>query len=362
MPSTIYMGVDERRDHSFRVPEPQLTLDLGIPNACNRCHQDQDATWASEAVENWYPDSEIRADFAYTLAAAHQGQQSVLPNLVKMANDSARSGILRATAMLEAGRFPSDETVALIQVQLNSPDPVMRAAAVRSMEWLPIAQRYTSLQPLISDPSKSVRMEVAVQLASLSPNQISANGRDELVTLKNEYLETLKLNADIPETLLNLGSYLAQAGNPEEAEQAYRQALKQSPGFVPAMVNLADLYRAAGLEDAALSTLKKALEAEPDAATTQHALGLLYIRQRNMNLALAHLQKAAELDSGNVRYAYVYGVALYDLGQKEQAIQALERALETHPGSPELISALRAYYQQLGETEKLQRLGTAPPH
>src|SRR5205807_5929242 len=35
---TTYMDVDPRRDHSFRVPRPDLSVRLGTPNACTRCH------------------------------------------------------------------------------------------------------------------------------------------------------------------------------------------------------------------------------------------------------------------------------------------------------------------------------------
>ena len=38
MPQTTYMDVDPRRDHSFRVPRPDLSVKLGTPNACTRCH------------------------------------------------------------------------------------------------------------------------------------------------------------------------------------------------------------------------------------------------------------------------------------------------------------------------------------
>ena len=38
MPETTYMVVDPRRDHSIRVPRPDLSVELGTPNACNRCH------------------------------------------------------------------------------------------------------------------------------------------------------------------------------------------------------------------------------------------------------------------------------------------------------------------------------------
>ena len=38
MPETTYMEVDPRRDHSIRIPRPDLSVALGTPNACTRCH------------------------------------------------------------------------------------------------------------------------------------------------------------------------------------------------------------------------------------------------------------------------------------------------------------------------------------
>ncbi|MEX0612532.1 MAG: cytochrome c3 family protein, partial [Pirellulales bacterium] len=56
MPSRLYMVIDERRDHSFRVPRPDVSAELGTPNACNDCHTRPDETfqWAADAVLNWY--------------------------------------------------------------------------------------------------------------------------------------------------------------------------------------------------------------------------------------------------------------------------------------------------------------------
>lgn len=47
-----YMQVDPRRDHSFKVPRPDLTLSTGSPNACNACHQDNDAAWSLEQLKS----------------------------------------------------------------------------------------------------------------------------------------------------------------------------------------------------------------------------------------------------------------------------------------------------------------------
>jgi predicted CXXCH cytochrome family protein len=38
MPTTTYMMVDPRHDHSLRVPRPDLSVKFGTPNACNGCH------------------------------------------------------------------------------------------------------------------------------------------------------------------------------------------------------------------------------------------------------------------------------------------------------------------------------------
>ncbi len=47
MPQNTYMVVDPRRDHSMRVPRPDESVALGVPNACNACHTDRDAKWAA---------------------------------------------------------------------------------------------------------------------------------------------------------------------------------------------------------------------------------------------------------------------------------------------------------------------------
>jgi hypothetical protein len=55
MPTKNYMVVDARRDHSIRVPRPDLSVSLGTPNACTQCHADRSAEWAAQAVSAWFP-------------------------------------------------------------------------------------------------------------------------------------------------------------------------------------------------------------------------------------------------------------------------------------------------------------------
>ena len=74
------------------------------------------------------------------------------------------------------------------------------------------------------------------------------------------------VNADRPESNLNLGLLAASAGEPQVAEVAYRQAILLDRSFVPAYANLADLYRAQDRESDAESTLQAGLAAVPDSA------------------------------------------------------------------------------------------------
>jgi hypothetical protein len=55
MPSKTYMVVDDRRDHSIRVPRPDLSASTGAPDACTKCHAGKTADWAAQKIAEWFP-------------------------------------------------------------------------------------------------------------------------------------------------------------------------------------------------------------------------------------------------------------------------------------------------------------------
>ena len=100
MPTTTYMVVDPRHDHSLRVPRPDLSVKLGTPNACNGCHTNRDARWAAAQVKQWYghePQGYQR--FAAAFAAANAGALDAQAQLRRhrrrrdAAGDRARDGV-----------------------------------------------------------------------------------------------------------------------------------------------------------------------------------------------------------------------------------------------------------------------------
>ena len=74
MATKTYMIVDERRDHSFRVPRPDLSVSIGTPNACTQCHRDRSADWAAQSVAGWFPDGrQTRPHYGTALYAGRTG-------------------------------------------------------------------------------------------------------------------------------------------------------------------------------------------------------------------------------------------------------------------------------------------------
>jgi predicted CXXCH cytochrome family protein len=356
MPSRTYMVVDDRRDHGFRVPEPRLSQQLGVPNSCTQCHADRDAEWAADALQAWGVSDQIRAGHAPILAAAWSDDITALPSLLALGDDESKPAILRASAALASGRFPSQETLVAVAGLLQSENSRVRAAAVQSLDWVPPDRRHSLLRGLVKDRSKAVRHEVARQLAGVPLEVLPPEDSAALASLRREYLQTLRVNADLPEEQMNLALFHASAGDAAAAERAYRKALELAPAFTPALLNLADLYRSNGLDAKARPLLLQAIGQAPGDPAPQHAMGLLLVREKELGAAVGYLRQAAELAPANIRYGYVYAVALWESGERGQAVARLELLLEEHPGNRDLTAALASYYRELGEEEKLQRL------
>jgi tetratricopeptide (TPR) repeat protein len=360
MPQRYHMVVDERADHSLRVPRPDLSLKLGTPNACNACHQDKDAAWATSAVESWYPDSAYRGPhFGEALHAADTNAPDATARLLALAADPTQPAIARASA-LDRLRDHADPT-ALVTVRrlLADPQALVRAQAVRVLGLADLQTRVALAWPLLSDPALTVRLEAARVLAPVMTQGIGGELADRLSGALEEYAIAEMVNADRPEAHLNLGLLAVEAGEPRVAEQAYRTALSLDRRFTPARVNLADLYRALGRESEAAAELTAGLAAEPvtasERADLHYALGLAQVRSQRLDAAVQELARAAELSPQNSRYAYVYAVALDSADRTPEALSVLESARERAPTDRDILIALIQYNVKLDRADAAER-------
>ena len=341
MPQRNYMVIDARADHSMRVPRPDLSVKLGTPNACTACHADQKAEWAADAVAAWYPKSRYRGPhFGETLHAAVTGSPNAAERLSALAADTSQAGIVRATAINYLRNYAEPKQLPLIQQTLNDKDPLVRAAAVRFLEVTDLRTRVDQGWLLLDDPDRVVRLDATRILAPLLRQQLPEQFRSQLERAIEEYVQAQQVNAERPESHLNLALIAIAMGDAQEAEQEYRTALRLDPGFAPGYVNLADLYRQQGRDTAGEKLLRDGIAASSDNADLHYALGLLLVRQKQLDEALNHLRQAATLAEDNPRYIYVYALALEGAGKKQQALTVLTQANQRHPGNPEITAAL----------------------
>ena len=353
MPTTTYMIVDPRHDHSMRIPRPDRTIAFGAPNACNQCHAKQSPKWAVDAIARWYPDRKAGYQtFAEALAAGDRGAPGAAEALAKLINDPSQPGIARASAIGRAMRNPGPATLAAVDKALADPDPLVRAAAARALRDVDPSLRARLLQRLLSDPVRDVRMEAAHGLVGQPQARLGVDDRQRLERALDEIATAVRYNADRPEAHSELAAIATARGDTEAAIAAYREALKLDPSFVPASVNLADVYRNRGQEEEAERVLRDAIKADPRAAGPRHALGLSLVRQKRTAEAIAALGEAVRLAPDDARYAYVLGVAQHDTGKRAEAISTLEAALSRNPYNRDLLFALVAYQREAGNAAK----------
>jgi len=166
MPVKNYMVVDAGRDHSLRVPRPDLSVALGTPNACTQCHADRPAQWAAETVAAWYPvGRQTTRHYGTALRAGRVGAADAQQQLDRLILDRSQPAIARASALRLLAPYASPASEPAIKAALGDPDPLVRAAAPRALPGIPPPSFVYTTAPLLSDPLRAVRIAAARALA-----------------------------------------------------------------------------------------------------------------------------------------------------------------------------------------------------
>ena len=302
MPSRTYMRVDPRRDHSLRVPRPQLAA----PNVCTSCHSERPSRWAVKQLERWYPEGEWRrGHFGEALALARSSAEGAGERLLEVVGTTEQPAIARATALeLLGDPVTADREVLDAQLlALRDADPLVRASAVvAALGMLGVIETSAEARSvieqaaaLLSDPRRAVRVEAARAFVGIPLELLKSAERAALERARAEYRAGLVAAGDQPEAQLNLGVLHADEGDAAGAEAAYRAALRLDERFAPARFNLANLLNALGRNDEALAELDLGLELTPRNGEAHYSRGLLLAEMRRMPEAVEALAEAARL-------------------------------------------------------------------
>jgi predicted CXXCH cytochrome family protein len=362
MPETTFMGVDQRNDHSFRIPRPDESGDSSnTPNACNQCHSDQTPQWASAQLRGWFGHRpQGLQQYGSTLRDARQQLPLARTPLLKLIADPQQPAIARATALSALSPYLSagldQSSLMLLQAKLDADDPLERLGALAAVEALQPQQRVLAA-PLLWDDLLAIRIEAARLLAVLPAGQLGKAHQQVLDRVMQEYIDVQQFNADRPESHFNLGGLYADLGRFADAESEYRKAAQMQPRFVPSYVNLAQMFSDRGRETEAAGWLREGIAQVADSAALHHALGLSLIRQQDSAAAVQSLQRAAELGPEVARYAYVYAVALQSAGDVDAALTVLRQARSRHPGNADILFALLTFNRDAGRLDAARAYG-----
>lgn len=343
MPETVYMQRDPRRDHGFPIPDPLMTIEHGIPNACNRCHTEKDAQWALGYVKAWYGERMERdtRDRTRLVARAREGKENAVPELMKWAREETNQ-VWKATAAHVLGNWLEKPGVTKLLMEMTRDrSPLVRRKAVVSLA--PFAGTASpsvgeTLGSLLEDPVRSVRLAAAWGLkANLDTNTVPGK----------ELLHYLSINSDQPIGAMQKGGFYVDRGRPEEALTYFQRAVEWDPYSAALRESLAICLSRLGRPEAALEQIKQACALAPNEASYRYLLGLAWSEAGNVEQAVKALEQAVELDSQFSRAWYNLGLGYSALGREYDALETLQRAEELDTSSPDFPYARATIYLRL---------------
>ncbi len=346
-----YMEVDYRRDHSFRIPRPDQSAEFGTPNACNDCHSNRSAEWASAAVEEWYGEERI-PNHSDIFLRSDVGYENVEEDLVNLISDRSQNEILRATAVWYLHQFGEGERPEVIREALGSDSPIVRSSAAKAAAVFPSGVRRQILSPLLEDTVRAVRIAAMQGLQEFSSGDFTMGSREPFRDALEEYRHYLGLNQYFPQGQMNLAQFLENRGETEQAITSYHRVLEKDPDFNAARINLAHLYNRRGQNERAEELLREVVDREPDFEEAYYSMALLLAEDGRLEESLRWFDEASERMPGRSRIFYNRAIALQTLGRIAEAEASYLEAIRQVPENGDYRYGLITLYMQQEDYER----------
>ncbi len=344
MPGQDFMVVHFRRDHSMRVPRPDLTASIGVPNACSAsgCHADKPLAWVQAKYDGWYG-KKRKPHYGTVIAAGRAREPGAEGELVRLAQDPLRPVVVRATALELLAAYPGAPARGALEKALADPEPLVRATAVQRVEAADPGALGRLLGPLLQDPVRWVRAEAAARLAGTPAQRLPEAQRRAWAAALAEYEAGQRYMSDLPSGPYNLGNLYAALGRTSDAEKQYRRALAIDDQLFLARANLAMLLAVNGRGEEAERLLREAHAAQPGHAGIAFNLGLLLAERGDRAGAEAMLRAALQADPRLAPAAFNLAVMVGERKPAE-AVPLARKAAELRPDDARYAWTL-AYYQ-----------------
>ncbi len=288
MPQTIYMQRHRRHDHGFTIPDPLLTKEFKIPNACNRCHLDKSVDWAIKWTNKWYGKKMERdsRERTITFSKVKNGDKHSIENLLEYTKNTNSSYWKAAGVNILSSYLQEEKVQDLFRDFLTNPFPLVREKV----------SQYLPDEKLLSDPFRSIRFN-AQWGNPLKLNLVSKSELEEIINFKMDQVAGR----------MQKGTYLNSLGKPLEAILEYKIAA-QWDGQSPILL---------------------------------HDLAIMLAGINQVAESANYLEKAIKLDSKDADLRFKLGLAYAELGKKEKAIKSFREALRLDPNHQGALNNLK---------------------
>lgn len=354
MPAQYYMGIDFRNDHSIRVPRPDLSKELGTPNACNMCHTDKSVDWSIKYFEEWYG-KKHRPHFGSVFAEARKQNPEVIEELVTIVRDELSPVIVRSTAVNHLASYNDSLAIAVLRESLDSPESMIRHEAVRNYSNSNADEYITDIGPLLNDPVKAIRMQAGLLFSYLPNEYVPQELIPYFQKALGEYRAQNEYMGDFPGGRANLGLLYSNLGDHQTAVKHYEKSVEIDDQYTPALVNLAMTYNRVGRNNDAEQVYRTLIKQSPELPGIHYSLGLLLVEQKKYTEATEVLETATVKDPANSRINYNLGLLYSQLQQLPEAEKHLKIAWSKEPNNFDFEYALSHFYVNTGQLNKAEK-------
>jgi len=355
MTGKLYMGNDFRRDHSFRVPRPDLSLKYGSPNACTGCHKDKDDKWAWTNFKKLFGEVDS-IHFSDKLAPGITHQPDGHIGLIELMNDKNEPEIVRASATRLLSNYNIQNHIEEYIKMLDDDSPLVRGASIDALSMINTTDYINYFLPMLDDVKRTVRIKAFFGLGTVDETEIPLTYQESYQKVKKEFWTQINSNLDFVGTRLKKGDYFIKKGKLEEAISIYESALALDHVNNQIRVNLATLYYNNKQYEAAEKTYLEIIKQEPDYGASYYSLALLYGELNRVDDAIFQLEKAVKIIPDNIRVHYNLGLLYHKKQDYKNAEKRLINGLKVATNNESLLYALAYVYATSNQKEKAKNI------
>ena len=288
-----------RSDHSIPIPRPAFDAQLGIENACQKCHPQKEISWLEAKTREWYGELKPHQETVTGLLKAEEVSDRLTASRLLL-HPGAKHPMAQAAGLSKfIKRFLQPdmpalepEVVAKLQALCKEDDLDLKAFALMSLHFAlgrDEAMRsflLTQLQTL-GRQEISVRRRWALALDYLG-TRYAGNG--EYAKAIAAHKKALEIKSADPVTLVNLGNACGNQGDLDQAMAWFQAALRVDPAFAQAAANLGTTY--ARRQDAAnaAQAYLQAIRLKPGDPFNHLLLARMYVESGQVEPAIAALK------------------------------------------------------------------------